>query len=273
MATNEAIVARPGSSPALRPWNFWSEAFRAAILLGQREIRTVFRTPAYLIPNLVIPIFFYFVMVASLEDFANQAGVQNWEAFQLPVGILFAVQSGSAGMNMVADIESGYFDKLLLTPANRLSILIGAMTADFFRIMSQGVIVLVVALIAGLHFETGFPGMVVMITVLSVWGIAFSAIGFAIALRTGNVQATQSIWTLFIPLMFLTTAFAPKEALADWLQVAATLNPLTYVLTGMRSLSMFGWDGEALWQAFAAVAIFGSLTITLAFMSLKARVA
>ena len=274
MATNEAMVSRvPAAAPALQPWNFWGEAVKATVLLGRREIRTVLRTPAYLIPNMIIPIFFYFVMVASLEKFANQAGVANWEAFQLPVGILFAVQSGSAGMNMVGDIESGYFDKLLLTPANRLAILIGAMTADFFRIMFQGIIVLIVALIAGLHFETGFPGMVVMIVVLSVWGIAFSAIGFAIALKTGNVQATQSIWTLFIPLMFLTTAFAPKDALADWMQVAATVNPLTYVLDGMRSLSMFGWDGEALWQAFAAVAIFGSLTITWAFMTLKGRVA
>jgi ABC-2 type transport system permease protein len=260
-------------APSLEPWNFWGEAFRATILLSKREVRTVFRTPAYLIPNLIIPIFFYFVMVGSLEEFATGAGISNWQAFQLPVGILFAVQGGSAGMNMVGDIESGYFDKLLLTPANRMAILIGAMSADFFRIMAQGIIVLAVAVPAGLHFETGFAGMVVMILVLSVWGLAFSAIGFAIALRTGNVQATQSIWTLFIPLMFLSTTFAPKESLSGWLEVAATVNPLTYVLDGMRSLSMSGWDGEALWQAFAAVAVFGTFTICFAFMSLKRRVA
>ena len=143
MATTEAVAARP-----LPTWSFWGETLRATVLLGRREIRTVLRTPAYLIPNLMVPIFFYFVMVGSLEEFATSFGIENWQAFQLPVGILFAVQSGSAGLNMVADIESGYFDKLLLTPANRLSILIGAMGADFFRIMAQATIVLAVAIAA-----------------------------------------------------------------------------------------------------------------------------
>lgn len=267
MALTQTTLSQP-----LPTWNFWGETLRATRLLGIREIRTVLRTPAYLIPNMIVPIFFYFVMVGSLERFANSAGIQNWQAFQLPVGILFAVQSGSAGLNMVADIESGYFDKLLLTPANRLSILIGAMGADFFRIMLQGIIVLAVALPAGLHFETGLPGMVAMILILSVWGLAFSAIGFAIALKTGNSQATQSIWTLFIPLMFLTTAFAPLEALSGWLKVAATVNPMTYVLKGMRSLSMQGWDVGALSEALLAVAVFGVLTITFAFVSMRSRV-
>jgi ABC-2 type transport system permease protein len=267
MAISEAqVAARP-----LGTWNFWGEAMRATVLLGAREIRTVLRTPAYLLPNLMVPIFFYFVMVGSLEEFANQAGVTNWEAFQLPVGILFAVQSGSAGLNMVTDLESGYFDKLLLTPANRLSILVGAMSADFFRIMAQATIVLVVALATGLHFETGLAGMVVMVLVTSVWGLAFSAIGFGVALKTGNSQATQSIWTLFVPLMFLTTAFAPLDALSGWLKVAATLNPMTYVLKGMRSLSMQGWDTGAISEALLAVAVFGALTISFAFWAMRGR--
>jgi ABC-2 type transport system permease protein len=267
MATTEIMAARP-----LPAWNFWGETLRATALLGKREVRTVLRTPAYLIPNLMVPIFFYFVMVGSLEEFASRSGIENWQAFQLPVGIMFAVQSGSAGLNMVADIESGYFDKLLLTPANRLAILIGAMGADFFRIMAQATVVLAVAIPAGLHFETGLPGMVTMVLITSVWGLAFSAIGFAVALKTGNSQATQSIWTLFIPFMFLTTAFAPMEALSGWLKVAATVNPMTYVLKGMRSLSMQGWDAGALSEAVLAVAVFGTLTIALAFLAMRGRV-
>ena len=267
MALTEAVANRP-----LPAWNFWGETLRATLLLGAREIRTVLRTPAYLLPNLMVPIFFYFVMVGSLEEFATRSGIENWQAFQLPVGILFAVQSGSAGLNMVVDIESGYFDKLLLTPANRLAILVGAMGADFFRIMAQAAIVLAVAIPAGLHFETGLFGMVVMVLITSVWGLAFSAIGFAVALKTGNSQATQSIWTLFMPFMFLTTAFAPLDALSGWLKVAATFNPMTYVLKGMRSLSMQGWDAGALSEAVLAVAVFGTITLTMAFLAMRSRV-
>ena len=261
----------PTATRALPSWNFWGQALRATLLLGRREVRTVMRTPAIAIPNLIVPIFFYYVMVGSLEEFATGAGIANWEAFQLPVAIMFAVQSGSAGLNLVADIESGYFDKLLLTPASRLSILVGAMGADFIRIAVQAALVLVVAISTGLEFATGVPGMLVLILVTSVWGIAYSAIGFGVALKTGNAQATQSIWVLFIPFMFLTTAFAPQEALTGWLSTAADFNPMTYVLRGMRALSMQGWDMGEIGLALAAVAGFGTLTMTFALTALKGR--
>ncbi|HXH20429.1 MAG TPA: ABC transporter permease [Dehalococcoidia bacterium] len=256
----------------LAPWNFWREAVRAAFLLGAREARLAIRTPAYLVPNLVIPVFFYFVMVGSLEEFASRSGISNWEAFQLPVAIVFAVQGGSAGLNMVADIESGYFDKLLLTPANRVSILIGAMGADFLRIMAQAAVVLVIAFATGLEFATGVPGAVALVLLSSFWGLAYSAIGFAVAIKTGNAQATQSLWALFMPMMFLTTLFAPMEALSGWLKVAATVNPMTYLLRGMRALSSEGWDMADLGVAIAAVAALGVVTLTLAFAALKSRV-
>lgn len=264
-------VAEPVRPVILPLWSPTREAIRATMLLGAREVRTVLRTPATLIPNMIVPVFFYFVMVGSLEQFAGQSGYTNWKAFQLPVAIMFAVQSGSAGLNMVADIESGYFDKLLLTPANRLALLVGAMSADWLRIAVQAAIIVGLGLITGVSFATGIPGAIAVILISSFWGLAFSAIGFAIALKTGNSQATQSIWTLFIPLMFLTTAFAPKEALADWLRIAATFNPMTYLLQGLRSLTTEGWDLGDLAGALAAVAGLGCVTLTLALMSLKSR--
>ena len=257
--------------PPLAPWHFWREAGRAIFFLGAREIRSAWRTPAYLLPNLLVPIFFYFVMVGSLEEFGNRGGVANWEAFQLPVAIVFAAQGGSAGLNMVADIGSGYFDKLLLTPTNRLALLIGAMAADFVRIMAQASIVLLIAVAAGLDFATGVPGAVVFIFIMSLWGLAFSGIGFAVALKTGNAQVTQNTWALFIPLVFLSTAFAPKEALAGWLDTAATFNPMTYLLDGMRSLSMDGWDASDIGVALLAVSGVGVVSLSLALLAMKSR--
>jgi ABC-2 type transport system permease protein len=268
-----AEVAIPMRTAPMAPWPFLRQAVRATVLLGMRELRIAWRTPAYLIPNLIIPIFFYFVMVGSLKGFANQFGIANWEAFQLPISILFAVQGGSAGLNMVADIESGYFDKLLTTPASRMSLLIGAMSADFFRIMVQASLVLIVAVATGLSLETGVAGAVVLIVLSSFWGLAYSGFGFAIALKTGNSQATQSMWALFMPLMFLTTAFAPKEAMVGWLRTAASFNPMTYMLEGMRALTMTGWDAGDLAVAIAAVGAMGTLSIALAFAALKGRVA
>jgi ABC-2 type transport system permease protein len=254
------------------PWNSVREAFRATLYLGLREVRTSIRTPAYFIPNLIIPIFFYFVMVGSLQEFANRSGVANWKAFQLPVSLMFATMSGSAGLNMVADVEGGYFDKLLLTPANRLSILLGAMGADFLRIIAQGLLVVAVALLTGMDFATGVVGAVVMVLIASVAGIAYSGIGFGIALKTGNAQATQSIWALWVPFMFLTTAFAPLDALSGWLRAAATFNPMTYILRGLRELSTQGWDLGEIGVALITVAALGAVTLTFALRALIGRV-
>jgi ABC-2 type transport system permease protein len=268
---SEIALQAPPAAPSLPAWHTWRQGITATLLLAQRELRTVLRMPAILIPNMLVPIFFYFVMVGSLQEFAEGFGQTNWKAFQLPVSIMFAVMSGSAGLNMVADIESGYFDKLLLTPASRLSILVGAMSADFLRIMAQAGIVVLLGIVSGVDIASGVPGAILIILISSLWGLAFSAVGFTIALRTGNSQAVQSIWTLFIPLMFLTTAFAPMEALSGWLKVAATLNPMTYLLRGMRSLTMEGWEPGELGVAVLAVGLLATLTFTAALMALKGR--
>jgi ABC-2 type transport system permease protein len=172
---------------------------------------------------------------------------------------------------MVADIESGYLDKLLATPANRLAILIGAMTADFMRVMVQATLVVLVGVAAGVDFATGLPGAIALIVLSSFFGLAFSGIGFAVALKTGNAQSTQSVWFLFMPLMFLSTLFAPMEALSGWLETVATFNPMTYLLAGMRSLTMNGWDAGDLGAAVLAVAGLGVVSVSLALLAFRTR--
>ncbi len=254
-------------------WRPLRQALRATLLLGGREVRMALRRPMFLVPNKLVPIFFYFIMLGSLGDFASAAGLKNWQAFLLPMSLIFAVQGGSAGLNMVADIESGYFDKLLLTPASRGSLLIGAMLADFFRVMAQAFIVLLIAIAAGLNFETGLLGALVVVVLASSYGLAYSGFGFTMALRTGNAQATQSVGYLFMPLMFLTTMFAPKESLSGWMSTAATINPMTYVLQGLRSLSMEGWDAGAIGVLVLTIALWATVSIGAAFLALKRRVA
>ena len=248
------------------------EALRSAFYIGRREVRNVLRAPADFLPGLFIPVFFYFIQVGSLSKFATGFGLGNYKAFQLPIGLLFAASNGGSGLNMVIDIESGYFDKLLLTPVNRFALLIGAMGADLCRIFVQCTFVMVLALAAGLHFETGIAGAAVLVVLASVWGLAYSAIGFGIALKTGSPAATQSAWVIFFPLIFLAPSFAPLEALSGWLRGAARANPVTYLLQGMRALSMKGWDVHDIVVGLVAIAAVGTITLTMAFRGLLSRV-
>ena len=270
MSDGIAEVVRPAVAP-VPPSGAYADAVRAAFWIGLREVKLVLRQPAVFWPNLAMPVFFYFVMIGSLSGFAESAGIANWEAFQIPIGILIAVQSGGMGFQMVNDIENGYFDKLLATPIPRFALLVGSMGADFVRVLVQGAIVAAIALAAGATIATGVPGAVIIILMGGAWGIAFSAIGYAIAIKTGSAQATQSVWALFIPFFFLTTSFAPLEALAGWLRIAATYNPMTYLLRSMRSLTMVGWDGGEFLVGLAAVGGFGVVTFTMAMRAMRAR--
>jgi ABC-2 type transport system permease protein len=77
---------------------------------------------------------------------------------------------------------------------------------------------------------------------------------------------------LFFPFAFLTTAFIPQEQMTGWLSTVADYNPTTYLLAGMRSLILTGWDGTALFQAALAIVLVGAVSFTLAFAALRGRV-
>ena len=145
------------------------------------------------------------------------------------------------------------------------------MTADLMRVTAHATIMLLVGAAAGVHFETGVLGALVLIGLSGFYGLSYSGFGFAMALKTGNAQSTQTVQFLFLPLLFLTTLFAPKEALSGWLATAATFNPLTYLLSGMRSLSMSGWDASDLGGAILALAVLGTASMTLALLAFRGR--
>jgi ABC-2 type transport system permease protein len=140
MATlTETLVTRRSSART-------GEIARATATLGVREIRLSLRSPEVFIPNLILPVVLFFIFTGSLSGFAESFGIQNYRAFFLPLSILFAVSWGSAGLNMAADIQSGYFDKLLATPVSRVGILVGALGADVLRVIAQGLLTAGVAM-------------------------------------------------------------------------------------------------------------------------------
>lgn len=242
------------------------------IVLARRQLLRTIRQPFLLVPALIIPIFFLVVNLGALSNATSFFAIDNAANFFLPVSILFVVSNGGAGLAMVEDIESGYFDKLLLTPTNRLALLIGSMGGDFLLLVFQAVIVLALGPLFGAEFGLGIGGAALLILLAGLWGLAYSSIGYAIALTTGSVQATQSAFIVFFPFVFLTTSFLPLDALEGWMQTAARLNPVTYMLEALRMLLGPELILSDLLQGFAAVAAVGVLTIGWAMIALRRRV-
>ncbi|HEY8172702.1 MAG TPA: ABC transporter permease [Dehalococcoidia bacterium] len=244
--------------------------------LTLRALREAIRQPALEVTNVFIPIFFFAVTVGAIGHSAARAfGVENYTGFQMPVAVLQAVAgaAGTAGLGTVTDIERGYFDKLMLTPAPRMSIALGRLASDGIRTMVLSLLILVAGLVSGSGMATGPLGVVVLLLMSGAFGLAYSGIGLAIALRTGSAQAAQVGFLLFFPLLFLSPAFAPKEFFAPWLEFLATINPVTYIIEGMRDLVLVGWDFKSLALAFASIVGLGTFTMSLVVWGLRGRTA
>lgn len=265
------VPARPFAASMARPRGP-GRFLRDLLTVAGRSLRGARRETSTLIPAVIIPVFFFAVNVGSLQNVAAAIGSFDYLAFQLPVAVIFAVTGVSRASALVTDIASGYFERLLLTPVNRLALLVGLMAADFVLVVVLCLPVLVLGAVLGVSFVTGPAGIVVFVLLSAVWGVAFTGFPYAIALRTGNPGAVAASFVLFFPFAFLTTAYMPKEALSGWLATIADFNPVTYVLAGLRSLVSGGWDTSALSGALIATVIVATISIGLALAALQRRV-
>lgn len=244
------------------------------LAIATRAVRAIPREPEAIIPALVIPLFFFVVNVGALSDVATAAGGAdfNYRAFQLPVAIVFAVTGVSRAAALVTDIQDGYFDRLMMTPVSRLSLLLGLMLADFALVVALTIPVIVLGAVVGVEFATGLPGLVAFVLIAGGWGLMFAGFPYAIALKTGNPAAVNSSFLLFFPFAFMTTAFVPQDAMTGWLGTIATYNPVTYLLGALRTLILVGWDWREIAKGLAAVVGVGSVSMPLAFAALRGRV-
>ena len=210
------------------------------LLLARRAVREVWRIPAATIPALFIPVFFLVVNLGQVNRVFPPTTPflhgQHYVAFQIPVSLVFAVSSATSGLAMVTDIDVGYLDKLLAAPIRRTAIVWGRLAADLARGVTVAAMVLAVGFAFGARVRSGVLGVVLLITLSALWGVAYAGIAIAIALRTKNVQTTNASFIIFFPLLFLTPNFVPLDLLAGPLKTIARLNPVTYVITGLRDL-------------------------------------
>ena len=236
-----------------------------------RALRSVVRDPEVTIPALVIPVFMFVVTVGALKDFAERIPGLDYLAFQLPVAVLFAVTGVSRAITVVTDIQSGYFDRLVITPVNRLALLLGLMVADFALVIALTIPVIIMGFIVGISFETGPAGIVVFMLLSGLWGLIFAGFPYAIALKTGNPAAVNISFLLFFPFLFMTTLFVPQEAMTGWLAAGVDYNPVTYLLAALRSLITEGWEPLVLMKGLGAILAVGVVSMGLALGALKSR--
>ncbi len=270
-----AAAARPMTNVTAKRAGF----FRDVGSLGGRALRSIPRDMETLFPALIIPVFFFAINVGMMQDLIERSpfggempGNVDYKAFQIPVAVLFAVTGLSRANVMVIDIQSGYFDRLALTPMNRVAMLLGFMVADMALAVAMSIPVLILAFVIGVDFATGILGIAALLALTVVWAIVYNGFPYAIALKTGNPAAVNTSFIIFFPVVFLTPLFVPQEAMTGWMATIVQYNPVTYLLRGMRALISEGWALDDILAAAAGIGVVGLITIPLATLALLSRI-
>jgi ABC-2 type transport system permease protein len=237
-----------------------------ALVLTRRARREGLRTPEAIVPTLFIPLFFLVVNVGQAARIFPGSSTeflhgQGYGAFQLPSSLLLAASFGSAALFLVEEIEGGYFDKLRATPVPRSAIVVGRLLAEGLKAVVIAGLIVLLALIFGISIASGVLGFLLLILLTALWAVVYSGFMQIIALKTRSAAATNSAGLVFFPLLFLTPNFVPRNLLTRPMEIAATVNPVTYVMEAMRSLILVNLRWETILLGFLVVAIAGAIML------------
>jgi ABC-2 type transport system permease protein len=155
-----------------------------------------------------------------------------------------------------------------------VALLLGMLAGIVALGLLQGVVFLAVGTLMGVDVSSGFLGMVVIVLLTVLVALGFGGLGAILALRTGSVEAVESAFPLFFVAIFMSSINLPRNLIeADWFRLVATINPISYLVEGIRSLVITGWDAQALLLGFGCAAGIIVLALGGAAATLKTRMA
>ena len=244
--------------------------------VARRSVVRTLRQPAMVVPSLVFPLLLLAVNTGGLDSATRLPGFpsDSYLDFALAIafvqGALFA--ANSAGTNVANDVESGFMNRLSLTPLRRVALLVGQLFGVIVLGLIQAVTFLAAGLLAGAGIAAGAGGALLIVAISVTVSLGFGSIGAFAALRTGSGEAVQGIFPLLFAALFLSSMALPRDLIeTDWFRTVATWNPVSYVLEGIRALVIEGWDGEAIALALAAAGGIALVALAAASGALRTR--
>ncbi|MEZ5124964.1 MAG: ABC transporter permease [Thermoleophilia bacterium] len=229
--------------------------------LGMRTTRRFLRVPANWISIIFFPLIQLLVFSQLYKDIVALPafGGGSYLAYLAPGQIVFAafMAVGWASYGLLVEYRNGYLDRLRTSPIGRWSILAGEMLPLFFQAAVMAGVLLIASLLLGAGLKTGIGGFVLILLLSGVFGIAFAGVSFIPALVTKSEQATSALSLLMFPLIFISTAFVPRELMPGWMQIVNDWNPVSYEIEAIRALMTEGYDWGLIGAALLSNAIAG----------------
>jgi ABC-2 type transport system permease protein len=245
-------------------------------MLARRSVVRTLRQPAMVVPAILFPLILLSINSSGLESTTMIPGFPTNSYFEFALAIAFVqgalFSANSAGTNVAGDVETGFLNRLSLTPLRRAALMMGQLSGILALGLIQALTFLGVGLVWGAGIDAGVGGAVVIVLLSLTISLAFGCIGAFVALRSGSGEAVQGVFPLFFAALFLSSMALPRDLIEiGWFQTVATYNPVSYMLEGIRSLVITGWDGEALAMGFACAGGLALVALIAASSALRTR--
>jgi ABC-2 type transport system permease protein len=244
--------------------------------IARRSVRRTFRQAAVVVPTILFPLILLALNAGGLEASTEIPGFpsDSYLDFALAVtfmqGALFA--STTAGTELATDIETGFLNRLQLTPLRGSAVLLGQLAGALAIALVAGIAYVIVGLVIGVRIEAGVGGVAVLLLLALLTALGFASIGAWLAARTGSPEAVQGLFPLLFVTFFVSSLNLPRELIeVDWFRTVATWNPVSYLVEAMRSLVITGWDGTALWRGFATAGAISLVGLAAATSAMRTR--
>jgi ABC-2 type transport system permease protein len=236
-----------------------------------RNLHSVIRAPALLLPPLAFPLFFYMAFAGGLSAVGDLPGFDyyNYDAFQFVFVLLQSAAFGGVfiGFSIGADFDSGFTRRLLLAARDRSAIIVGFGVAALVRAVFVWAVVFAIALATGMKVGgdgVELAGLIGLALVINVAAFLFAA-GVMTRLRTLQAAPAMQLPLFFI--LMTAPVYVPRQLLEGWIATVTKVNPMTAILEAGRSL-MAG-DPFHVLLAFAAAAGLAALLTTYALRGLR----
>ena len=252
-------------------------AARQTAALARRSVMGTLRLPQAWFPSLFFPLVLMAIFTGSFGDAPGSIPgfppVRGFLDFAVSGAILQGVLIGgtTAGAAFAGDIEGGFFDRLVSSPVSRTSILVGRLAGSVALGLLQALLFIGIAVAFGAELQGGVPGLGVVLVIAGTLAVATGGLGVYLALRTGSAEAVQGTFPLFLILLFFSSAFFPRETMSGWFKAVADVNPISYVVEGMRDEIVGGATAGSAAVAIAIVAGMAALGLVASGVAFRRR--
>jgi ABC-2 type transport system permease protein len=250
-------------------------ALQTAVLARRSIVRTA-RQPALVFFPLVFPVVLLAVNSGGLKAETHLPGFPTSSFFAFALAVPFVqgalLATVNANVEFARDVQSGFLNRLALTPVRSLVLLVGQLGGLLTIAVVQAVFYLAIGLAFGVRLESGVAGGVLLLVLEALIALAFASLGCWAALRTGSTEAVQGLFPVFFVFLFISSMNIPRNLIeATWFRWLATINPVSYLIEAVRSLVITGWDAEALGLGFAVAGAMSAIGFALAARALLHR--